>query len=88
MTRKNRHEIEKWATTLTDEELERQYYALDYDSSLWQSEQMLEAGYDLADILERRKFEKFMSEKCDLLGYLCEQRDIKLWANVNSNSTK
>lgn len=88
MTRKDRHEIEKWATTLTDEELERQYYDLAYDSSLWQSEQMLEAGYDLADILERRKFEKFMSEKCDLLGYLCEQRGIKLWANVNSNSTK
>ena len=88
MTRKERTEVEIWASTLTNEELERQYYDLAYDSSLWQSEQMLEAGYDLADILERKKFEKFMSEKCDLLGYLCEQRGIKLWDHITLNSAK
>ena len=40
---------------------------------------MYELGYDMTDILEREKYEKYMSQKADLLEMLCAKRDIKLW---------
>jgi len=40
---------------------------------------MYELGYDMADIREREKHEKYLAKKADLLGALCEKRGIKLW---------
>ena len=40
---------------------------------------MYELGYDIADIVEREKYEKYLGQRADLLGTLCEQRGIKLW---------
>lgn len=42
---------------------------------------MIERGYDSVDIIEREKHEKYLSEYADMLGYLCEKRDIKLWGD-------
>lgn len=33
---------------------------------------------DILDIVEREKHEKYLTERVDLLGYLCEERGIKL----------
>ena len=73
------NEIIKFAEKLTDSELEKEYYDA-VDSSLGsQCEDMYELGYDIADIVEREKYEKYLGQRADLLGTLCEQRGIKLW---------
>lgn len=79
MTKKERSEIIKFAEKLTDEELEKEYYDAVYSSLGSQCEDMYELGYDIADIDEREKYEKYLRQRADLLGALCEQRGIKLW---------
>lgn len=69
----------KWAETLTDEELEKEYYDAVYDSLGSDTERMYELGYDMVDILEREKHEKYLGEKSHILESLCEERGIKLW---------
>lgn len=79
MTKKERNEIVKFAEKLTDEELEKEYYDAVYNSLGSQCEDMYELRYDIADIVEREKYEKYLKQRTDLLGVLCEQRGIKLW---------
>lgn len=79
MTKKERNEIIKFAEKLTNEELEKEYYNAVYSSLGSQCEDMYELGYDIADIAERKKYEKYLIQKADLLEYLCEHRCIKLW---------
>ena len=79
MTKKERNEIIKFAEKLTDEELEKEYYDAVYDSLGSLTDDMYELGYDIADIVEREKYEKYLGQRADLLEYLCEQRGIKLW---------
>ena len=79
MTRKERNEIIKFAEKLTDKELEKEYYNAVYNSLGSQCEDMYELGYDISDIIEREKYEKYLGQRADLLEYLCEQRGIKLW---------
>ena len=79
MTKKERNDIIKFAEKLTDEELEKEYYGVVDDSLGSQCEDMYELGYDIADIVERKQYEKYLGQRADLLGALCEQRGIKLW---------
>ena len=79
MTKKERNEIVKFAEKLNDEELEKEYYNAVYSSLGSQCEDMYELGYDIADIVEREKYEKYLGQRAALLEYLCEQRGIKLW---------
>ena len=79
MTKKERNEIIKFAEELTNEELEKEYYNAVYSSLGSQCEDMYELGYDIADIAERKKYEKYLGQRADLLECLCEQRGIKLW---------
>ena len=79
MTKSERNQIIKWASTLTDDELERQYYLAVFDTLGSEAEEMYERGYDSADIREREKFEKWLGQRADLLEMLCEERGIKLW---------
>ena len=69
----------KWANTLTDDELEGEYYDAVMNSLDSQTEEMYELGYDIADILEREEYEDYLDKRSDLLGRLCEERGIKLW---------
>lgn len=71
--------IIKWAATKSDAQLEEEYYSAVYDSLGSQVDDMIELDYDLVDIQERRKYEKFLGEKADLIGWICEQRGIELW---------
>lgn len=79
MKRKEKNIILKQAKILTNEELEDKYYEAVYDSLGSLTEDMYEYGYDMRDIEERRKYEKYLSEKADILETLCIKRGIKLW---------
>lgn len=79
MTKTERNQIIKWASTLTNEKLEKEYYDSVMDCLGSEAEEMYERGWDMQDILEREKFEKWLREKSALLGKLCEERGIKLW---------
>lgn len=79
MTKKERNEIIKWASALTDEQLEDEYYDAVYDCLGSQTEAMYELGYDMRDIEEREEYEDYLDQRSDLLGRLCEERGIKLW---------
>lgn len=79
MKKADRNALTKWAETLTNEKLENEYYNSVFESLGSQTEDMYELGYDMVDIEERRKYEKYLAEKCDLLERLCEKRGIKLW---------
>ena len=77
--RSERNSLVKWANALSEKELNDEYYEAVYDSLGSQTDKMYELGYDIADIVERKKYEKYLGQRADLLGALCEQRGIKLW---------
>lgn len=79
MTKSERNQIIKRANTLTNEELEKEYYDAAFDTLGSQAEEMYERGWDMADVIEREKYEKWLGQRCDLLEMLCEERGIKLW---------
>lgn len=85
MTKSERNQIIKWANTLTNEELEEEYYRAVFATLGSEAEEMYERGYDMVDILEREKFEKWLGQKSDLLEMLCEERGIKLWEDYYGN---
>lgn len=79
MTKSEKNSIIKWAKTLTDDELEEEYYQASWDTLGSQAEEMYERGWDMQDIIEREKYEKWLGQKADLLEQLCYERGIKLW---------
>lgn len=79
MKKSEKNVVLKWAENLTNEELEDEYYKAVYSSLGSLVEDMYELGYDIRDIEEREKHEKYLSEKADILCALCEERSIKLW---------
>ena len=85
MKKSERNKIIKLASVLSDEELEDKYYDLVYESLGSQTDAMYELGYDIVDIIEQQKYEKFIREECDLIGELCVKRGIKLWAHYGSS---
>ena len=50
-----------------------------FDTLGSQTEEMYERGYDIADILEREKYEKWLSRQSDMLEMICSERGIELW---------
>lgn len=83
MTKSERNQIIKWANTLTDDELEKEYYRAVYDTLGSQAEAMYEQGWDMQDIIERNEYEKWLDQKCDLLERLCYERGIELWGDID-----
>ena len=79
MTRAEKNNIIKWVSTLTDDELEKEYYDAVFDTLGSQAEEMYERGWNMQDVIEREKYEKWLGQKVDLLETLCQERDIKLW---------
>lgn len=79
MKKSERNSIAKWAESMTDRELEKEYYDSVYNSLGSQAEKMYELGYDMVDIVEREKHEKYLCQRIDILESLCEKRGIKLW---------
>ena len=83
MTKSERNQIIKWANTLTDDELEKEYYRAVQDTLGSEAEEMYERGYDMQDIIEREKYEDWLDQKCDLLERLCYDRGIELWGDTD-----
>lgn len=83
MTRRERIQLTKWLTKwagkLPDKDLEDAYYDAVYDCLGSETEEIYERGYDFVDIAEQERYEKYLSEKADVLEELCERRGIKLW---------
>lgn len=79
MKKSDKNSILKWAEKLTNDEIKEEYYKAVYGSLGSLTENMYEQGYDIRDIEEREKYEKYLSEKSIILGILCEERGIKLW---------
>lgn len=85
MNQRELKKLKKWTDTLTDEQLKKEYYDAMYQTLGSQAEEMYERGYDIADILEREKYEKELCRKSDMLEYLCAERNIKLWDNPHED---
>lgn len=81
MKKKEINEIMAHVAALSDEKLEEEYYTAVDNCLGSQVDVMIERGYDSVDIIEREKHEKYLSEYADMLGYLCEKRNIKLWGD-------
>lgn len=79
MTKSERNKIIQWANTLTNEELEKEYYDGVWDCLGSDAELMYERGYEMSDIREQEKLEKYQMEKSHILEQLCGERGIKLW---------
>lgn len=79
MTKSEKNDIIKWANTLTDDELESEYYRAVFDTLGSEAEEMYERGWDMQDVIEREKYEKWLGQRADLLESLCYGRGIKLW---------
>ena len=79
MNKRELAKLKKWTGTLTDEELKKEYYDALYDSLGSQAEEMYERGYDIADILEREKHERWLSRRSAMLERICSERGIALW---------
>ena len=83
MTKSEKNKIIKWASTLTDDELEKEYYRAVQDTLGSEAEEMYERGWDMQDIIERNEYEKWLDQKCDLLERLCCERGIELWGDID-----
>ena len=85
MKKSEKNIIFQEASLMADEKLKEAYYD-SVDACLGsQAEIMEDRGWDPVDIKERRQYEKFLSEKSDLLGFICDMRGIKLWEIRNHN---
>ena len=79
MNKREYAKLKKWTDTLTDEQLEKEYYDAMFETLGSQAEEMYERGYDEADIREREKYEKWLSRQSDMLEDICRERGIKLF---------
>ena len=79
MIKSEKNKIIKWADSVSNEELEKAYYDTVFSSLGSQCDDMYDLGYEMSDILERQEYEKFLSQKADVLEVLCVKRGIKLW---------
>ena len=79
MTKSERNQIIKWANTLTNEELEQEYYDSVMDCLGSQAEEMYERGWDMQDVIEREKYEEWLGRRSTILEELCYGRGIELW---------
>ena len=78
MNKREYAKLKKWTDALTDEELKKEYYDAVFDTLGSQAEEMYERGYDIADIREREKYERWLSRQSDMLEMICSERGIKL----------
>lgn len=86
MNKREYAKLKKWIDTLTDEQLKKEYYDAVFDSLGSQAEEMYERGYDIADIREREKYERWLSRQSDMLEMICSERGIALWEEYDECS--
>lgn len=79
MTKTEKDHFINWARTLSNSELEKEYYEISFDCLGSEAEEMYERGWDMVDILERDKYERDLGVKVGILEGICIERGIKLW---------
>jgi hypothetical protein len=82
MNLKLKNEIIKFCNSLSDDDLLNEYYDAVYDSLGSLTDKMYELGYDISDILEREKYEKYKMERADIIENECIKRELELWQNI------
>ena len=79
MNKRELAKLKRWTDTLTDEQLKKEYYDAVFKTLGSQAEEMYERGYDIADIREREKYERWLSRRRAMLEMICSERGIELW---------
>ena len=79
MNLKEKNKIIKLANSLNDEDLEKLYYESVFDCLGSQVDDMYDLCYDICDIKEREKYEKYMLERSNILEHCCLNRNIELF---------
>jgi hypothetical protein len=79
MTRAEKKAIREWASKLSDEELETEYYKAVFATLGSEAEEMCERGFDIRDCVEREKYERDLLVRSHLIEQLCVERGIPLW---------
>lgn len=82
MNLKLKNEIIIFCNTLSDDDLLDKYYDACYDCLGSLTDKMYELGYDISDILEREKYEKYKMERADIIENECIKRGLELWQNI------
>lgn len=82
MTRTEKNHLVKWARTLSNDALEQEYYDAVFATLGSEAEEMYERGWDMADVLEREKYERDLGIRAGILEGVCIERGIKLWEEV------
>lgn len=79
MNKREYAKLKKYTNTLTDEQLKEEYYDTMFKTLGSQAEEMYDRGYDIADIRERERHERWLSRQSDMLEQICRERGITLW---------
>ena len=79
MNKIEKNKIIKFANSLSDEELEEEYYQSVSDCLGSRVDDMYDLCYDIRDIKEREKYEKYMLERSNILEHCCLDRNIELF---------
>lgn len=79
MTKAEKKAIKEWASKLSNDELEAEYYKAVFDSLGSEAEEMYERGWDMVDVLEREKYERDLIVRSHIFEKLCVERGITLW---------
>lgn len=83
MTKKEKYFIYQEISKLSDSQLEDLYYVKLFSVLGSDAERMEELGWEEVDIIERRKYEKYLGEWCDIIEECCLARGIKLFFQSN-----
>ena len=76
-------------STLSNTDLLNKYYGLVYHDVLGsQAERMEDAGWDKADIQERREYEHYMDCYADILAGMLQERGVDPWRDYANNITE
>lgn len=79
MNLKSKNEIINYCSTLNNDELLEEYYSAIYDTEGSFVDKMYDLGYDILDILEMERYEKYKSERADIIENECYKRGLELW---------
>lgn len=79
MDLKSKNKIINYCSTLNNDELLEEYYSAIYDTQGSLVDKMYDLGYDIPDILERERYERYKCERADIIESECFKRGLELW---------
>lgn len=70
--------LKKWSVTISDEQLKKEYYYALSKTLSKPTKDMSDRGFDLADIREMEKFDRWLVRRFAMLRVICIERGIDL----------